>query len=266
MTFEVLPILPVTAVAPMEIFELSLVPIKVARVVPVVWRDETLVEQEGGVSFHRYWKAVSSPGYDRPKLFLLDIAGINQGMPQFKVLKHLLKRRTVWLDMGCATAPEAMDALMEGVESVVVGSKNVLAMEEYDELFELTEACTPSIDWDGGLITGATSMDKVDLDAFIGTLDEIGLRRLVLLDLPGLGTGRGFDRQLVERLVGDGYEVYVGGGVTESHLKELADMGARGALIDPFTPTIRAIVDGIRDPAIGPDGKVVREPRPAGKG
>jgi hypothetical protein len=40
-----------------------------------------------------------------------------------------------------------------------------------------------------------------------------------------------------------GVSIYVGGGITEKDFESLEQMGAAGALVDPFTPIIADIIE-----------------------
>lgn len=245
---DILPILPVNSPPLPALLDIPFASVKSAKVVSVEWNGHKLAPTNYSVSFYRYWKAVSSSMYNRDRIMILDLSGINRRSPQFKLLNHLVKNKKVWMDNGVTTAPEAMDAIVENVESAVIGSKSIVSLGEYEEIFDMTELCTPCVDWADGLVTSAVRMDDVDFNKFRQKMLDIGFKRILLMDYKRLGKGSGFDARAVKELVYDGFDVYVGGGITEAHIPTLKDIGAKGALIDPFTPIIRGIVNKIQDP------------------
>ncbi len=62
------------------------------------------------------------------------------------------------------------------------------------------------------------------------------------MDLRRLGGRDGYDVGLAEAALSSELEVLFGGGVREPHLPELREMGAVGALLDPYTPVLRDLI------------------------
>jgi uncharacterized protein related to proFAR isomerase len=54
-----------------------------------------------------------------------------------------------------------------------------------------------------------------------------------------LGTNNGPNEQLLKIGLDLGFKVVIGGGISKSHVQSLIEIGASGALLDPFSPEMR---------------------------
>ena len=62
------------------------------------------------------------------------------------------------------------------------------------------------------------------------------------MDLRRLGTFSGPDSALLAQLQGLDFELFLGGGIREEDAPGLRERGIAHALVDPFTPVIRALL------------------------
>src|SRR6266571_736292 len=195
-------------------------------------------------------------GKVHPKLLVMGpIAGIDsdsrsyvchecghEGLPNFDVTRHLVKRCDVWLDSGGREPEEVMDGYMLDVERVVAGSKTLRGVDAFAELYGLSSEVLPSLDWDGRVVWGDPREPQVELRDVARRLRSIGFPSLCVMDLRRLGTELGPDPALLAVLEGLDAELFVGGGVQETDVAALGERGFAGGLVDPYTPVIRDLM------------------------
>src|SRR3989304_3360344 len=186
--------------------------------------------------------AVGGPRYNAGRVYVLDLAGINHGKPNFEALRGIGKRTSMLLDIGARSAEDVMDGLMVDVEAVVVGTKNLRSVDQFREIREISEGVVPCLDFAGGVVWSDRSKEDSDLGGVARALARAGGGSLAVMDLIRLGTFSGPDRQLVSRLEGLEFELMLGGGVREEDAAGLRERGIAHALVDPFTPVIRALL------------------------
>src|SRR3989304_3344415 len=74
------------------------------------------------------------PRYTAGRVYVLDLAGINHGKPNFEALRGIGKRTSMLLDIGARSAEDVMDGLMVDVEAVVVGTKNLRSVDQLRQI------------------------------------------------------------------------------------------------------------------------------------
>src|SRR6266702_1123092 len=154
----------------------------------------------------------------------------------------LVKRCDVWLDSGGREPEEVMDGYMLDVERVVAGSKTLVGIGAFAELYGLSSEVLPCLDWDGRVVWGDPREPQVELRDVAKRLGSIGFPSLCVMDLRRLGTELGPDPALLALLEGLDAELYVGGGVQETDVAALGERGFTGGLVDPYTPVIRDLM------------------------
>ncbi len=236
-----IPILPVDTEPLIDVKPLDLIPMRVATVVGVRWDGRAIVPSGYRVSFQQYWDAIGGPRYNASLVFMYDLGGINRANPNFEVMRHLVKRCDVWLDLGARETDEIMDGYMLDVERVVAGSKNLPTLDAFIEAYGLSNEVLPCIDWDGRVVWGDSRETRVDLQEIARSLQAVGFHEICVMDLRRLGTDLGPDPKLLAALEGIDVGLYLGGGVRETDIAALKERGFLGGLVDPFTPVIRSL-------------------------
>jgi len=85
---------------------------------------------------------------------------------------------------------------------------------------------------DGKIVSRAPEISGKALSEGRKLLKALGARRVILIDFDRIGAYSGPDVEGAKELVGEGFEVYVGGGVKDlSDLIALRDIGVSGALV-----------------------------------
>lgn len=173
------------------------------------------------------------------ELYVADLDAIAGGAPQRAAVASLAAvGAPLWLDAAVMSAAGARAALAAGAGRVVVG------LETLDSFDSLADVC--------GAVGGervAFSLDLREgepiapaglLAAGSGAADlaaraaAAGVGAVIVLDLARVGTARGLDLALVERVrkAVPGTMLLAGGGVADAHdLARLADAGCDGALV-----------------------------------
>jgi len=235
-----IPILPVLTE---PLFDLKLIElVQLATVTGVAWKDRAVRATAYRVGFQEYWDAIGGPRYNASRVFMLDLAGINRASPNFDVMRHLVKRCEVWLDLGAREPGEVMDGYMLDVERVAAGSKTLPSLDAFGEIHALSQEVLPCLDWDGAVVWGDPRETRTDLREAARALRAIGFDSLCVMDLRRLGTESGPDPALLADLQGLDAELYLGGGIRETDVPMLGERGIAGGLVDPFTPVIRDLL------------------------
>ena len=237
-----IPILPIQTGPPADLRILDLIPIRIATVTGVQWKDGNLISTAYRATYKDYWEAIGGPRYNASRVLMLDLAGINRANPNFDVTRHLVKRCDVWLDSGGREPEEVMDGYMLDVERVVAGTKTAPSLDAFAGLYALSSEALPCIDWDGNVVWGRPQGGPDDLQEVIRRLRAIGFTSVCVVDLRRLGTEIGPDPALIALLEGLDLDLYVGGGLQESDVLVLGERGFAGGLVDPYTPVIRDLL------------------------
>ena len=257
------PILPIHTEPLLNVPLLDQIPMRAASVVGVRWQDGRLVPNGYRVSFQEYWNAIGGSRYNASLVFMLDLGGIERANPNFNVMRHLVKRCDVWLDMGAREPDEIMDGYMLDVERVVAGTKTLPSLASYGEVFTLSPAVLPCLDWDGKVVWNGPRETRTDLLAVLRELKSIGFEGACVMDLRRLGTSAGPDPDIVARLAGSDLSLYLGGGIQEADIPGLQEKGFAGGLVDPYTPVIRNLLLPPKPEGPAPESVPEAAPRPA---
>ena len=259
-----IPILPVLTEPLLDVKLLDRIPVRYASIVGVRWDGRTIRATDYRVSFQEYWDAIGGSRYNASRVLMLDLTGIERASPNFHVLRHLVKRCDVWLDLGAREPEEVMDGYMLDVERVVAGSKTLASLEDYIDLHALSADVLPCLDWDGQVRWLDPRERRTDVREVAKSLKAIGFRSLCVMDTRRLGTGAGPDPALLAALEGLDLELYLGGGLQESDVPALGERGFAGGFVDPYTPVIRDLLRAKREePTAAPAPEPNARPSPA---
>jgi uncharacterized protein related to proFAR isomerase len=239
---EAIPIIPLDVRAPLGSPLLESLPFRSAEVVSIRWKEQAIEQTEYAVNFEEYWRAVGSTRYRASTIYVLDIGGINHGEPSFQAMRELAKCDCkILFDLGVSSTEDVMDGFMVDVEKVIASTKSLKTIQDFKDIYALTEDCVPCIDWDDGVLW-AGGVKTHNLKEIAATLKGIGYDSLVFMDMKRLGTWSGPSMELAATLPSFGLRIYLGGGIKEEDVPLLLDKGIYAALIDPYTPVIRDIV------------------------
>ena len=257
------PILPIYAEPFLDVPLLDHLSARAAAVVGVRWDGRQLQPNSYRMSFQEYWNAIGGSRYNASLVFMLDLGGIGRANPNFDVMRRLVKRCDVWLDMGAREPDEIMDGYMLDVERVVAGTKTLPSLDSLAEICALSPAVLPCLDWDGKVIWNDPRETRTDLIEVLKAVQSMGFQAACVMDLRRLGTEQGPDPEIVARLQGSGLSLYLGGGVQETDIPVLQEKGFAGGLVDPYTPVVRSLLLPPKPEGAAPSSAIEPAPRPA---
>jgi uncharacterized protein related to proFAR isomerase len=259
--FMHIPIMPIDTYSLLRVPVIDLPIAQVANVVEVEWDGGYRIKGRKE-RFSRYWRAVHSPRYSAKEIALLDLSGIQDGRPNFDVLKTLIKSKyQVWLDLGVRDIEDVFDAFAMDVSRTIIGTMTAPSMDVFEEAFDLSDRVVPCVQYAGKVLWPSRSSGPSDLMRALSALMDIGFEEIGVLDLQRIGRGQGIDRSLLEALSGSDARIIMGGGVTELEASELRTAGLAGAFMDPFTPVIGDLI--IEDERELPEEDLTPTARPA---
>ncbi|MEE8550723.1 MAG: 1-(5-phosphoribosyl)-5-[(5-phosphoribosylamino)methylideneamino] imidazole-4-carboxamide isomerase [Gemmatimonadota bacterium] len=137
---------------------------------------------------------------------------------------------------GIRTFALASQLLKAGIDRIICGTA---AAEDPRLLKKLvdrygSDRIAAGLDLSGErlAVRGWESLSGRGLDELLINLDELGIRWITSTDVTRDGTLAGPGYELAERLIGEGFQVIVAGGVaTRDHIVRIHDLGAAGCII-----------------------------------
>ena len=171
------------------------------------------------------------------QVYIADLDAIAGQLPNLRAYQDILAcGLTPWIDAGVATVEAAQSLLDLG--KIIVGLESLRCLAA---LPRIVDACSAervvfSLDLKGGRpITSIVSWHDASPDEIAVKVMDIGIRRLIVLDLADVGVGQGTGTLgLVERLHArhPQVEITAGGGVRGiDDLRHLATAGCASALV-----------------------------------
>lgn len=241
--FVQVPIVPVDTRALVSIGGIDMPLGKVAEVVSVEWADGTIRRGDYSAKFARYWQAISGSRYNTTDIFMMDLAGMLDGRPNFWALRELVKKKYgVWLDLGIRSDQDLFDAFSVEIFRAVADTSFATSMKHFEDLYELSDRCIPCIHLHGKVVWGRRLPGLENVGEVVDHLQRIGFEEVAVIDLSRLGTRQGISPDMMKELEGEDIRLMVGGGAVESDIEAISKSGFHGAFIDPFTPVIVDII------------------------
>jgi uncharacterized protein related to proFAR isomerase/DNA-directed RNA polymerase subunit RPC12/RpoP len=241
-TFARVPIVPINTAALFSLGKFDFPIGKTAKVVNIVWHNNSIVPRDDGVPFDTYWKAAFDKRYNASAILIMDLAGIAEAKPNFKVLKDLTKKKhEIWLDIGMRSIQDLFDSFAMEVSKAIASTITSTGLEIFNEVFELSDRCLPCIYFDEEIVWAKKRAGPSKLKEMAKKLKSIGYGEMAVVDLRRLGTANGVSRDFLAETLACDLDIYVGGGVIETDLEFLKEKGVAGAFIDPHTPVIRSL-------------------------
>lgn len=244
LAFVGVPIIPVNTAALFSLGKFDFPIGKTAKVVNIIWHNNSIIPRDDGVPFDTYWKAAFDKRYNASAVLIMDLAGVREAKPNFKVLKDLTKKnREIWLDIGMRTVQDLFDSFAMEVSRAIVSTMTSTGLGIFNEVFELSDRCLPCIYLDEEIVWAKKRAGPSRIKEMAKKLKSIGYEEMAVVDLKRLGTANGVSRGLLEEMLACEIDIYIGGGVIETDLEFLREKGVAGALIDPHTPVIRSLFE-----------------------
>jgi len=169
------------------------------------------------------------------ELYVADLDAITGAGSNGEMIAALARETQVMVDAGVSEPEGAQKLLALGVQRVIVGTETLSGPDALDRLLEQIPQLVLSVDLrDGRMLSPDPQLAGLPALDAMARLHRPGLREVIVLDLARVGSGAGFDVELIAQLhaaFGE-LELLAGGGVRDvSDLRALRDAGAAGALV-----------------------------------
>ena len=181
-------------------------------------------------------KVFGSLGFE--ELYIADLDAILENKEVFSVFTRISSETdlSLMVDAGINDLGKAERVLEAGASSVIIGTETLtdigFAGEAVQALGE--ERVIVSVDLKGGeLLSRSEKIRSMNPLRLVETLEEMGVTRIIVLDLARVGSEQGANMGVVtEVLEKTGVEVITGGGMRGiEDLEEARGLGVSGALI-----------------------------------
>lgn len=171
-------------------------------------------------------------------LYLADLDAILGESPNLALYQRIKAKACLdfMVDAGISEVVEARKLLKRGVSNVVIGTETLRGLDFVNQAVKSfgTTQVVVSIDLKRGKVMSVSenvrSMNPVSLAQ---TLEEIGVKQVILLDLDRVGTERGANVDVLKKVLKKtNIKVLVGGGIRNlQDLENLRKLGVSGALV-----------------------------------
>jgi HisA/HisF family protein len=171
-------------------------------------------------------------------VYVADLDAIAGGAEQDETVKRIVRSDArVWLDAGVSTVAQTQRALARGASQVVVGLETLTSFAALRDIVGIAgpPAVAFSLDLrDGRPITTDAALGDLPIEAIASQAVAAGAGTVIVLDVARVGSGRGLDWPLLERVrrAVPGVMLLAGGGVRDPEdLQRLGAVGYDGTLV-----------------------------------
>jgi len=193
-------------------------------------------------------------GFD--ELYVADLDAIMGGEIDLKTISRIcrIERLNVMVDAGVRYTSDVERLLDIGVDVVIVATDTLDSLEELDRIVDTVgeRHISASIDVvDEKVLSRCIRISELKPSEAAQLLEGRGVKGLILLDLPRVGSESGFDSKLVEGVIKSvEVPILVGGGISGLRdLLSLKEAGVAGVLLATALPRgrlSRREIDAVR--------------------
>ncbi len=136
----------------------------------------------------------------------------------------------VILDVGVNNL-KTFEFLLEFAYKIIVATETLESIEELEKIFEKypKERIVVSVDVKDNELY-SKNMD-ISLEEFKEVLAKINPNEIILLDISSVGTGAGYNKELLDKFADFKDKIIIGGGITKDEIEELNALGIKKALV-----------------------------------
>jgi len=181
-------------------------------------------------------KVFDSLGFD--ELYMADLDAILENKEDFSVFTRISSETdlSLMVDAGINDLGKAERVLEAGASNVIIGTETLTDLGFAEEAVQALgeKRVIVSVDLKGGeLLSRSEKIRSMNPLRLVETLEEMGVARVIVLDLARVGSEQGANMGVVmEVLEKTGVEVITGGGMRGiGDLDEARDLGVSAALI-----------------------------------
>jgi phosphoribosylformimino-5-aminoimidazole carboxamide ribotide isomerase len=180
--------------------------------------------------------AFKSFGFD--ELYIADLDAILSDSPNFNLYRQI-KAKTdldLMIDAGINTVERARKILEAEASNIVIGTETLSNLNFVREAIRRfgEDHVIVSVDLrEGRILSRSEALRSSDPASLTETLEEMGVTKVLILDLARVGTERGVNFRVIrEVLERTGIDVLTGGGIQSiDDLEKLREIGVSAALI-----------------------------------
>lgn len=173
-------------------------------------------------------QALKNAGYK--EIYLADLDLIDGKGSNIELAGQINKLIPVMLDAGIKNVNE-LENVLKYVDNAVVATETIESILELNTIFSSfpKNSLTLSVDVKDGEVLGNNI--KTDFKTLIKTIIRIKPNEIIILDISGVGTKKGFDQELLKLFMDLDADIIVGGGVTSEDISKLGEMGVEKFLV-----------------------------------
>lgn len=163
-------------------------------------------------------------------IYLADLDSIECTGSNMELASKINKIIPVMLDAGVNDF-EDVENILKNVDKAVIATETIKSIDVLEEIFVSypKKSLILSVDIKDNQILG--NHIKTDFKLFLKIIARINPSEIILLDISGVGTGKGFDHRLLKLFENVGDNIIIGGGVTSSDISKMGQLGVEKFLI-----------------------------------
>lgn len=164
------------------------------------------------------------------RIYVADLDAIEGRGSNLEVVKNINHVLPVMLDWGVKDIKSFKFAL-DFADKVIIATETLSSLEDLEDIFKKfpKERIVVSVDVkDGEILSKVPSISFDDVES---KLRKLKPEEIILLDISGVGTLRGFDVDLLDKLSGMEDSIILGGGITPSEIGNLKSRGVNKFLV-----------------------------------
>ena len=164
------------------------------------------------------------------RIYIADLDLIEGKGHNIHIVKHINLMVPVILDAGVKNY-ETFKFLIEYADKIIVATETLENIEALEKIFKNfpKERIIISIDIKNNQLYSKNL--KLNLKEFCKILKKYDPNEIILLDISNVGTGKGFNEELLEQFKEFKDKIILGGGINPQNLKEIQEKGIKKALI-----------------------------------
>jgi len=163
-------------------------------------------------------------------LYVADLDAIDGDGSNFHITQEMNYILPVMLDSG-VNSIECVKKVIDSVKKVIIATETIKSIDDFQLIFSTfkKENLVMSVDVKNGDVLG--KYIEADFEDMIKIIQHIKPLEVILLDISGVGTGNGFDHEIINSFKGLETELILGGGVTHQNINHLSKMGVHKFLV-----------------------------------
>ncbi|MCW3997511.1 MAG: HisA/HisF-related TIM barrel protein [Candidatus Bathyarchaeota archaeon] len=187
-------------------------------------------------------------------LYLADLDSIIKKQTNFSLLENIRDSSKIDLmvDAGVTNKDLAIRLFKRNVTKVIVGTETLVSIVFLKDAVEFfgKDKIIVSLDLANGKILNRFNLKgQKRPEAFLETVENLGVSQIIILDLARVGSKKGVNIQLIKKILRNlKLDVYVGGGIRDiEDLIELKQLGVSGSLIGTALYSKTIDIDDLRN-------------------